>query len=639
MRGPYAYCGGEVGQIAHRFRYIPHMCGIYGMVTFGATPPEAAAVVERMGRTLRHRGPDDHAVLASPHAIMGTERLRITDPLPRAAQPFTDPGGTVWLSCNGATYNAPSLRARYAGYPYRSRCDIEPLLPLYLDRGPAGLADVDGMFAIAIWDAQRRRLLLARDRAGEKPLFYAHVGDAVWFASEIQALLEHPSLSRDLDSAALDDYLTFGYVLEPHTMFRAIHKVEAGTVASFDAHGRGAMRYWVPELIPVEPMPWERAERLLAERLELAVRKQLAADVPVGVFTSGGVDSSLLATLAARVTGPAALHTFTVGFAEAGFDESDYGRVMADHLGTPHLTVQVTEGDLCEALDLVTHRVAEPIADPAVLPTCLLARAARERVGVVLSGEGADELLGGYPTYLGHKAAPAYAALPSAARRVLHGVVSALPTSPGKVPLEFLLKRFVAEAERDTLSRHVAWFGTGLDSAVWEEREHGAPWLPVVRRDPDPLRQVMLFDYLTYLRDNLLPKVDRATMLFSLEARSPYLDRDLTTFALRLASPLKVRGLTTKWLLKRIARHWLPRRIVRRRKRGLSVPIAAWINHGLRSEVDRLLDLERLRAQGVLRGERVRQLLSDHRSGRANRARALWPLVIYQRWRERWLGD
>jgi asparagine synthase (glutamine-hydrolysing) len=615
------------------------MCGIYGMVTFGAAPPDTAAVIERMGPTLRHRGPDDRAVLSSPNAAIGTERLRITDPSPRAAQPFASPDGTVWLACNGAIYNAGALRARYPRYPYRSRSDIEPILPLYLDRGPAGLAELDGMFAIALWDAPRGRLLLARDRAGEKPLFHSRIADTVWFASEVQALLEHPALARDLDSAALDDYLTFGYVPEPRTMFAAVHKVEAGTVRSFDAHGEGTMRYWVPELVPLTPTSTERAEHELAERLEIAVRKQLAADVPVGVFTSGGVDSSLLAALAAEARVPHELHTFSVGFAAADFDESDHAEALAERLGSRHLTLRVAEHDLREALDLVSERVAEPIADPAILPTCLLARAARERVGVILSGEGADELFGGYPTYLGHKAAPLYAALPPGARRALRGAVNALPSSPGRVPLEFLLKRFAADAERDTLERHVAWFGTGLDPAAWPESERGAAWLAVVRGDPDPLRQAMLFDYLTYLRDQLLPKVDRATMLFSLEARSPFLDLDLTTFALGLPTSLKLRGLTTKWLLKRVARRWLPRRITHRRKRGLSVPIATWINGGLRTEVDRLLDGERLRAQGVLRGERVGQLLSEHRAGRANHARALWPLVVYQRWRERWLGN
>ena len=207
------------------------------------------------------------------------------------------------------------------------------------------------------------------------------------------------------------------------------------------------------------------------------------------------------------------------------------------------------------------------------------------------------------------------------------------------MPLEFLLKRFVAHAERETLRRHVGWFGTGLDPAAREEQATPPAWLGVLHNDPDPLRQVMLFDYFTYLRDDLLPKVDHATMLFSLEARSPYLDRDLTTFALSLPTSLKLRGVTTKWLLKRVARRWLPRRIVHRRKRGLSVPVAAWINQGLRAEVDRLLDTERLQAQGVLREERVRQLLSEHRSGRFDRARAIWPLVVYARWRERWLGD
>ncbi len=297
----------------------------------------------------------------------------------------------------------------------------------------------------------------------------------------------------------------------------------------------------------------------------------------------------------------------------------------------------MAERDLCRALETVSSRVAEPLADPAVLPTFLLAEAARRHVGVVLSGEGADELFGGYPTYLGHRMAPWFQALPAPVRRSARRLIETLPTSHAKVPLEFLLKRFVEAADCEPVARHIAWFGTGLDPSIRADpRQVGLPPMPP---GEDLLRGIMLFDYRTYLRDGLLPKVDRATMLASLEARSPYLDRAVTEFALGLDTPLRVRGVHGKWVLRRVARTRLPPTVIRRRKRGLSVPIAAWLNGGLRREVDRLLASTRLRRTGLFDPLRVHQLLSAHRSGQANHARPLWALVVFELWRERWMGD
>jgi len=627
------------------------MCGIYGMVALGEAPLRSPDALDRMGRALSHRGPDDRGALTTDRAALGVERLRITDLTPRAVQPFVHPGSGVWLAANGAIYNGAALRRRYRRYPFRSHSDIEPILPLYLERGAEGLSELDGMFALAIWDGRAERLVLARDRAGEKPLFYARAGDELWFASETQALLEHPSLGRGVDATALRQYFTLGYILEPRTPFAAIRRVEAGTVATFSAGGTRVSRYWNPEAVAAEYRPLAQAERGLERVLEDAVAKQLQADVPLGVFTSGGVDSALLTALAVESAGGRDVHTFTVGFGEPSYDERAPAARVAEQLGTRHVMVTADEAALHEALETVTSRVAEPLADPAVLPTYLLARDARRHVGVVLGGEGADELFGGYPTYPGHLLADRFAQLPPAVQRAAAYLVAALPTSHGKVPLEFLLKRFMAAARLPTLERHLRWFGTGLDPAVWGSGDAAAAvlsngdagaasnWGGGPPAEQDELRSVMLFDYRTYLRDNLLPKIDRATMLVSLEARAPYLDRDVTRFALGLETRYKVRGLATKWLLKRVALRRLPAAIVRRRKRGLSVPVGSWINGGLRGEVDRLLDPERLGAEGLLRAEHVGQLLSEHRSGRANHARALWPLIVWETWRERWLGD
>lgn len=609
------------------------MCGIYGMVTSGALLRHPD-VLEAMGAALRHRGPDGSAAFRSDRALIGTERLRIIDLHARGDQPFASPEESVWLECNGEIYNAEEIRARYADFPYRSKSDVETILPLYLDRGTDAVAMLDGMFGLAIWDNRTRTLLLARDRAGEKPLFYAHIDDEVIFASELQCLLQYPGLGRELDPVAITEYLRLGYVSEPRTMFSAIRRVPAGAYMTFSEQGQKVIRYWDPAAFTPEPHDAADAVRETQHLIETAVSKQVMSDVPVGVFISGGLDSSILAMLASRIIGPDRVHTFSAQFAEESFDESGDAAILAKQMGTRHVPVRADETTLLAALQQVTRNVAEPVADAAILPTFLLARAAREHVKVILSGEGADELFGGYPTYLGHKVAPKYDALPSFLRGGFRGVIGALPSSGRKVTMEYLLKRFVADAERPWIERHLKWFGTGLPSEV--QATPREMLLPDAGPHADPLAGAMLLDYRSYLRDNLLVKVDRATMLSSVEARAPFLDRDVTAFALSLPTDLRVRRLTTKWVLKKAAEKWLPHDVIYRRKRGLSVPIASWINQGLRVETDRLLDEQRLRVQGIVSAPFVRNLLDEHRAGHANHAKPLWAVIMLQYWLERW---
>jgi len=601
------------------------MCGIYGIV--GAAELRHPGVLEEMGEALRHRGPDGSAELTKPHARIGTERLRIIDLHERADQPFASPDGQVWLEANGEIYNAAEIRSRFPDYPYRSHSDVETILPLYLEQGPQAVEQLDGMFGLAVWDDRTQTLLLARDRAGEKPLFYTRRGGEVLFASELQCLLRYPELSRELDRVAIDEYLTLGYIPEPRTPFAAIKRVPAGTYMLFREGGEETVRYWDPAAFAIEPIDPAEAVRETQRLIENAVTKQVMSDVPVGVFISGGLDSSVLATLASQVIGVDKVHTFSAQFAEASYDESEDAAVLAKQMRTRHVPVRTDEETLHEALRNVTTRVAEPLADPAILPTFLLARTAREHVKVILSGEGADELFGGYPTYLGHKIAPKYDALPSFVRAAIRKLAFSLPSSGKKVTLEYLLKRFVSDAERPWAERHLRWFGTGLAS-------HPLP--DVDAPGDDPLTGAMLLDYRSYLRDNLLVKVDRATMLSSVEARAPYLDRDVTAFALSLPPQLRLRGLTTKWVLKKAAEKWIPREVIYRRKRGLSVPVASWINRGLRADVDRLLAPARLREQGLVNEPRVTTLLAEHRSGEANHAKPLWAVIMLQYWIENW---
>jgi len=603
------------------------MCGIYGIVAEAGSAVLNPDVISSMGEALRHRGPDGSAVFRSRAAVIGTERLRIIDLHERADQPFASPDDQVWLECNGEIYNSRELRRRYASYPYRSHSDVETILPLYLDRGAEGIVELDGMFGLAIRDHRDGSLLLARDRAGEKPLFYARAGGEIVFASELQAILEHRGVSRELDPEATADYLQFGYVLEPRTMFSAIRRIPAGHWMRFTARGEELVRYWNPESFDVEDRTPEAAVFTLRQLLEDAVTRQVMSDVPVGVFISGGMDSSILAALTSRAIGVDKVHTFSAQFADASYDESGDAAKIAARMRTRHVPVRADEETLLDALRNVTTRVAEPLADPAILPTFLLARAAREHVKVVLSGEGADELFGGYPTYLAHKIAPMYGRMPRLMRSAFAGGVRSLPSSGKKVTLEFLLKRFVAGVEQPWMERHLSWFGTGLP--VSNPRT-----FPALAARKDAVAAAMLLDYETYLRDNLLVKVDRATMLSSVEARAPFLDRDLTRFALSLPTDLRVRGITTKWALKKAAEKWLPREVIYRKKRGRSVPIATWINQGLRSEADRLLTADRLEGAG-LDSAAIRRLLDEHRRG-ANHARPLWAVIMLQYWLENW---
>jgi len=609
-----------------------------------------------MRDALRHRGPDGDGLCRGARAALGATRLRVIDLDPRADQPFSDPAGVI-LASNGEIYNAPELRRRYAEYPFRSRSDAETLLPLYLDRGPAGLADAAGMFAVAIWDDRTGRLTLARDRAGEKPMFWAEHEGAIWFASEVGALLRAGVPAHPLDRTALIEYLRLGYVCEPRTLHASIQKVPAGTILTFDAAGISELRHWdpAPSDVPVAP-----AVSALSALIESAVTSQLAADVPLGVFTSGGLDSSLLATLAARALGPAKVHSFTVGFADRAYDERPWARRLARALGTPHHEVLMSDGEVPEALDALAA-TGEPIGDPAAIPTLLLSRAARRHVTVVLSGEGADELFGGYPTYLGHRWAGRVAALPTSARRGLRALARALPHSRAPLPVPVLLERFLDAASLPWRERHEAWFGTGLAGlgliGPAEARREAAPRPAVVgddvtgaasrgswpsrgftprlfAGDVDAVAGAMRLDYETALRERLLVKVDRATMLASLEARAPFLDPAVTRAALGAPGRSHVGTFGTKRLLREVARGTVPRFILRRTKRGLSVPLARWLQGPMAAALAACRDLPRLTG-GLVPAEGLGTLVSDP-GAVVRHARALWPLVVLRGWLRVW---
>jgi asparagine synthase (glutamine-hydrolysing) len=606
------------------------VCGIFGAVSVKGRPLRHPECLAKMAETLVHRGPDGERIVGHERARIGARRLAIMD-LTTGDQPFESPDGAVWMVCNGEIYNSPALRREATGwgYPFRSRGDIENIVPFYERFGAGAVERLDGMFGLAIWDDRRRTLILARDRAGEKPLFWTEIDGELRFASEIQALLVYPDQARRLNPRAAALYTALGYVPAPHTMFQDIHKLPPAHVLVADESGVTIRAYWDPAAVASRTSQLESPDQV-REVLLRAVERELMSDVPVGVFTSGGLDSSLLAAAAARVMAGERIHTYSVKFADARYDESGYAAAVTRDIPTLHHEVMADDVSLERALHVVTGALAEPVGDPAILPTYLLAEAAREHVKVVLSGEGADELFGGYPTYLGHQIAGRYLQLPAPVRAFARWVVGRLPASTDRVTMEFLLRQFVTAAELPALERHLSWFGAlGPAPGTVPELACKLTGFPIT----DPLNRILWLDFLTYLPDNLLVKVDRGTMLASIEARAPYLDRQVMELILPGPSRLKVRGLTTKRILKDAARGLIPQAVIQRKKRGLSVPVASWLNGGLAPLADRLLAKPRFGA------DRVPRLLAEHRSGGANHARKLWPILMAELWIDRWNVD
>ena len=632
------------------------MCGIFGYFSAFGAVPSPSDLLTRMAGALRHRGPDEGGFFHDGPIGLGSRRLAIVD-LETGRQPLRNESGTVRIVCNGEIYNAPVLRrALEPRHTFATHSDVEVLVHLYEERGTDFLEDVEGMFALALWDSERRRLILARDRMGEKPLFYAVQNGTTYFASELTALRLADGIGMELDPAALRVYLSLGYFPVPHTPWRGIHKLAPGSMA---VQEEGAWepvhtRWWSLRDHAIEGAR-RRGERggeaegarVLRDTIERSVTRQLMSDVPLGVALSGGLDSALIASFAAKHSS-APIRTFTVSFADPSYDESLPAAEMATRLGAVQHVIRAGRPELIRALDTLAVRMDEPLGDPAVLPSFLLAEEARRHVKVILGGEGADELFGGYPTYLGHGAARAYSRWPAWLRAgIVRPLVEAIPASARKVTFEFLLKRFVRHADRPLLERHAAWFG------VMPPGEAETLAGPLLRGPHDPsgtvgafagligveadwegseLAQITYLDALTYLGEGLLTKLDRVSMSCSLESRSPYLGREVVEMAAEMPPDWKVRRMATKRVLRDAARPIVPRSFIARQKRGLSVPLAGMFRHELRGLLLGELDPKRLDRDGILNGRAVGRLVAEHLDRRADRSRALWAVLSLVLW-------
>jgi asparagine synthase (glutamine-hydrolysing) len=634
------------------------MCGICGILNLQLQPLVRADRIDPMAASIFHRGPDSSGKFQLPHIALAIRRLSIID-LETGNQPLSNETGDITLVFNGEIYNYRELNKGLLerGHHFKTHSDGETIIHLYEERGPDCLRELNGMFAIALWDDRAQRLLLARDRAGEKPLYYWRDGQTLVFGSEIKALLEYPGISRAIDPTALTHYFFYGHFPSPNSVYADIKKLPAAHRMVVEGGNIQIEPYWRPQdylRSPDAPPVTASQERELVEELAVHLRQaaesRLVSDVPLGVFLSGGVDSSAIVAIMSELS-PGNVNSFSVNFPEKTFNEEPYSTLVAKRFRTQHHVLTADKPSMYNALMMLAEYLDEPMADPAVVPTYMISRFAREHIKVALSGEGSDELFGGYPTYLGARLADYYLNLPGVVRREFFGRLQRfLPVSTGAVPIGLFLRRFLAHAEKAPAERHHIWFGmfnpTELDqlfSPDWAgprppSSRIFSPLAPLLEgaRFDETLSEMLYLDFRLYLEDNLLVKVDRASMACSLELRTPFLDHRLIEFAEGLPGQLKVRGFKLKYLLKKAVERWLPHEIVYRQKRGFSVPIASWMRNELRPLVDETLGEDKLRREGVFNVAFVRRLLNEHWSGKSDNRRVLWALFSFQLWYDRW---
>jgi asparagine synthase (glutamine-hydrolysing) len=610
------------------------VCGICGIVSPGApVDPERLAA---MSGTLVHRGPDSDGSFVDAGIGLAARRLSIID-LETGDQPLSNEDGTVVAVQNGEIYNYRELRhdLERSGHRFRSHGDTEVLVHLYEEHGTAFAQRLRGMFAIAIWDARRQRLVLARDRFGIKPLAYREDDGTLEFASDLRAL---PRGEVDLD--ALEAFLAFNVVPAPLTIFRDTRKLRAGHLLIWEAGATRIERFARPAPVAAsEVRDGDEAELVeeLRARLRDSVRAHLVSDVPVGVLLSGGVDSSALAALAAEESAEP-LRTFSIGFEERSFDELGEARLVAERYGTLHREL-VLRPDAALLLPALADAFDEPFADSSALPTYLVSRLAAEDVKVALSGEGGDELFGGYYTYSADLLAPRVAPL----ARLVRPLVELLPTSTAKASFDYKAKRFVRAAHLPALERHHAWkeiFTVEARAELTTGRSAFDPIYLLRQRfgeteGAELLARLQDVDLGVYLVDDLLVKTDRASMAHSLEARVPFLDTVVTNLALALPTRHKVRGLRKKVLLRKAVEPLLPHAVVAGKKRGFSIPAAAWLRGELEPFARDVLCADTIRRQGFFDREVVTRLLDEHVAGKDDRSRQLWGLLAFTLWYER----
>jgi asparagine synthase (glutamine-hydrolysing) len=630
------------------------MCGIAGIFHYRDRTEVDSGVVRAMTDIITHRGPDEDGFHIDGPVGIGMRRLSVID-LATGSQPHYNEDRTVAVICNGEIYNYRGLRDRLVagGHTLRSQSDVEVIAHLYEDFGSDAVEQLRGMFALALWDARRGRLLLARDRIGIKPCYVADVAGTLVFGSEIKAMLQYPGIERAVDPAGLHHYLSLNYVPAPFTLISGVRQLGPGELIQCDAAGPVQRPYWD---LRFEPSPdgdeaaWTKRVR---DKLEDAVTSHLVSDVPFGAFLSGGVDSSAVVAMMSGALSDA-VSTFSIDFEEESFSEGVYARAVAEQYHCDHHVITASH-QVVDLLDALIWHADDPLADSSMIPVYMISKFARERVTMVLTGDGGDEVFAGYPTYNAWFVRQMYRRVPAFLRRhLIRRVVEALPVSHTKVSFDFKAKRFVEGAELSAEDAHFWWriilseqAKGGLYTDDFAERLAADGVRPTadVYRDTfersgtdDALSRMLYVDTRFYLPADMLVKVDRMTMANALEARVPFLDHELVELAATIPSAVKFRSRRQKYVLKKALEPMLSRDILYRRKAGFNVPVNVWLAGSLRGYARELLAPDRVEAAGFFRPDRVTKLLDDHEARRADHSFGIWSLICFQLWYERFIA-
>ncbi|MBN1559671.1 asparagine synthase (glutamine-hydrolyzing) [candidate division KSB1 bacterium] len=610
------------------------MCGIYGFTTAGKN--ESRALLDRMGEVLFHRGPDGCGAYIDDHMALGHRRLSIID-LNSGAQPMEDWLGRYVVSFNGEIYNFQELRAQLksAGFRFRTRSDTEVILAAYAIYGEECVRHFQGMFAFALWDKKERTLMLGRDRVGKKPLYYYHKGDQFVFASEIKAILAMGAIARDWDAEALNEYLTFGYIHAPMTIFKNIRQVGEAHILVYKDNQCQERQYWTLPEPGSDGQTEEESVANLEILLQKAVDSRLISDVPLGAFLSGGIDSSAVVAMMARSS--AHVNTFTIDFAEKTFSELEDARSVSRHCATNHKILQVST-DSVAVLPQIAWHFDEPFADSSAIPTYYVSKMAREHVTVILSGDGGDELFAGYRNYFNRDKYELFFALPYGLRKNIAGAVAGL--LPIQAPMRNMLK-YIASVPQDEGQGAPGFYPyikeDILDPHMLHEFRASDPMrsrrdLVMQYKNHDKLTRMQLIDLQYYLPGDILVKVDRMSMANSLETRAPLLDYRLIEFATTLPVDYKMKDGVSKHILKQVLKKYVPEHILKKSKQGFAIPVGKWFKSSLNSYVKEMLLDDRSKARGIFKPAVVENVLDLHTKGRRDFGEWIYMLLMLELW-------
>ncbi len=645
------------------------MCGIAGWVKIDKTDTSrnSEAMLHSMCESIVHRGPDSEGLWLDDHVALGMRRLSIID-LHTGDQPVYSEDKSIVVMMNGELYNYREVRAELEkrGHKFVTRSDTEILPHLYQEYGDAMVDHLNGMFAFALWDKNKKKLLIARDRFGEKPLYYGVFDGKLVYASEPKALLAHPSVKAEIDLNALRQYLSFDYIPAPLSIYKGIYKLPAAHLLVVENGEVRTRRYW--------NLSWQKPDRKeglkrqktdsngalntsglshaaveLKELLSDAVRMRLVSDVPLGILLSGGIDSSTVAAFATHHA-TEKVKTFSIGFEEDSFDESKFARLVAKHLDTEHHEEILSAEKAGDLISEIGTWLDEPLSDGSLIPTYLLSRFVRKHVTVALGGDGGDELFAGYPMYYGHKVAGIYTGIPQFLRSgVIEPLVNSLPVSNKNLSFDYKAKRFVAASKFDAVTRHHSWFG----SFSINEQKHlltenvlansngdiyaGPKKLLEICDAKDEIEQMQFLDINYYMAEDILTKVDRAAMAVSLETRAPFLDPRIAQFAASLPLEYKLKGSKGKYILKKAVEGLIPKSVITRPKKGFGIPIAEWLKGRLNPLMHDLLAPDRLEGQGIFEPAYIQKLIAEHEKGIASHHKQIWTLLVFQLWHDNFL--